>query len=157
MPHSSFLRGGYKKDSFIADLVEEHPEFVESFPFALVTSLDSSPPTSLPNVRRALAEHVDEFQEVGSGVLLSGEQLILLARKYLLFTHFDEMWLFREAPMVSKPQEVSIVAPCDLSEEVPPEVADWMWRSGCVVGLGDGDGLNYVAVDERIARLLSEY
>jgi hypothetical protein len=157
MPHSSFLRGGYKKDSFIADLVEEHPEFVESFPFALVTSLDSSPPTSLPNVRRALAEHVDEFQEVGSGVLLSGEQLILLARKYLLFTHFDEVWLFREAPMEPKPQEVSIVAPYDLSEEVPPEVADWMWRSGCVVGLGDGDGLNYVAVDERIARLLSEY
>jgi hypothetical protein len=157
MPHSSFLRGGYKKDSFIADLVEEHPEFVESFPFALVTSLDSSPPTSLPNVRRALAEHVDEFQEVGSGVLLSGEQLILLARKYLLFTHFDEVWLFREAPMDPKPEGVRIVAPCDLSEEVPPEVADWMWRSGCVVGLGDGDGLNYVTVDERIARQLSEY
>src|ERR671910_1962899 len=115
MPHPGFLRAGYKKDLFVADLVAECPEFVESFPFALITSLDSSAPTSLPNVRRALAEHVDEFQEVGSGVLLSGEQLILLARKYLLFTHFDEVWLFREAPMVSKPQEVSIVAPCDLS------------------------------------------
>ena len=157
MPHSSFPRGGHKKDTFIADLVEEHPEFVESFPFALVTSLDSSSPSSLPNVRRALAEHVDGFQEVGSGVLLSGEQLILLARRYLLFTHFDEVWLFREAPMVSKPEEVSIVAPYDLGEEVPPEVADWMGRSGCVVGLGDGDGLNYVTVDERVARQLAEY
>ena len=157
MPYSGFLRGGYKKDSFIADLIEEHPEFVESFPFALVTSLDSSHPTSLPNVRRALAEHVDEFREVGSGVLLSGQQLVLLARKYLLFTHFDEVWLFREAPMVSKPEEVRIVAPYDLSEEVPNEVADWMDRSGCVVGLGDGDGLNYVTVDERVALLLSEY
>jgi hypothetical protein len=41
---------------------------------------------------------------------------------------------------------------------VPPEVADWMYHSGCIVGLGDdGEGLNYVAVDERLARQLSEY
>ncbi len=157
MPHPGFLRAGYKKDLFVADLVAECPEFVESFPFALITSLDSSPPTSLANVLRALAEHVGEFREVGSGVLLSGRQTVSLARKYLLFTHFDEVWLFREARMVSKPEEVSIVAPYDLGEGVPPEVADWMWRSGCVVGLGDGDGLNYVTVDERITRLLSEY
>src|ERR687897_276196 len=157
MSRSDFLHAGHNKDFFIADLVSERPEFIESFPFALITSLDSSPPSSLTNVGRALAKHVDEFRQVGSGVLLSGEQLILLARKYLLFTHFDEVWLFREAPMEPKPEEVSIVALYDLSEEVPPEVADWMWRSGCVVGLGDGDGLNYVTVDERIARLLSEY
>jgi hypothetical protein len=61
MPHSGFLHAGHKKDAFIADLVAERPEFVESFPFALITSLDSSPPTSLTNVRRALKEHVDEF------------------------------------------------------------------------------------------------
>jgi len=157
MPYSGFLRGGYKKDSFIADLIEEHPEFVESFPFALVTSLDSSPPTSLPNVRRALAEHVDEFREVGSGVLLSGRQTIMLARKYLLFTHFDEVWLFDVAPIEPKPDRASIVAPCHLGEEVPTEVADWMQRSGCIVGLGDGIGLNYVTVDEGVARQFSEY
>ena len=158
MPHSGFLRAGYKKDLFVADLVEECPEFLGSFPFALITSLDSSPPTSLANVLRALAEHVGEFREVGSGVLLSGRQTVLLARKYLLFTHFDEVWLFREAPtMGPKPEGVRIVAPCDLGEGVPPEVADWMWRSGCVVGMGDGEGLNYVAVDERVGRQLSAY
>lgn len=142
---------------FIADLVAERPEFIESFPFALITSLDSSHPTSLTNVRRALAEHVNEFREVGSGVLLSGQQTVLLARKYLLFTHFDEVWLFREAPLELKPEEVGIVAPYNLGEDVPPEVANWMYRSGCIVGLGDGDGLNYVTVDERAARELSEY
>src|ERR687890_563401 len=129
MPQQGFLRGGHKKDLFIADLVEEHPEFIESFPFVLITSLDSSPPTSLRNVRRALAEHVDEFREVGSGILLSGQQTVLLAREYLLFTHFDEVWLFREAPMEPKPEGVRIVAPYNLSEEVPTEVADWMRRS----------------------------
>jgi hypothetical protein len=81
MPDSCFLRGGFKKGSFIADLVAEHPEFVEGFPFVLITSLESSPPTSLTNVRRSLAEHVDGFREVGSGVLLSGEQTVVLARK----------------------------------------------------------------------------
>jgi hypothetical protein len=100
---------------------------------------------------------VDEFREVGSGVLLSGKQLVMLVRKYLLLTHFDEVWLFREAPMGPKPEVVSIVAPYNLSEGVPTEVADWMWRSGCVVGLGGGDGLNYVTVDESVARQLSGY
>ncbi len=157
MPHSCFLRGGFKKDWFIADLVAEHPEFVEGFPFVLITSLESSPPTSLTNVRRALAEHVDGFREVGSGVLLSGGQTVVLARKYLLFTHFDEVWLFGGAPVEPKPEGVRIVAPCDLSEGVPTEVADWMWRSGCIVGLGDGEGLNYVTAGERAARQLSEY
>jgi hypothetical protein len=157
MPGPGFLQGGYKEDLFIADLVADSPEFMESFPFALITSLDSSPPTSLTNVRRALAEHVDEFREVGSGVLLSGQQTILLARKYLLFTHFDEVWLFRQALMEPKPEGVRIVAPYNLSEEVPTEVANWMRRSGCIVGLGDGDGLNYVTVDERVARQLAEY
>ena len=157
MPRANFLQGGYKRDSFIADLVEERPEFIESFPFALITSLDSSPPSSLPNVRQALAEHVDEFREVGSGILLSGRQTVLLACNYLLFTHFDEVWLYREAPMEPKPEGISIVAPYDLSEGVTTEVANWMYRSECVVGLGDGDGLNYVTVDEHVARQLSEY
>src|SRR5918997_3963697 len=158
MSRSVFLHAGHKKGFFIADLVSERPEFVKSFPFALITSLDSSPPTSLANVGRALAEHVDEFRQVGSGVLLSGQQTLLLAREYPLFTHFDEVWLFGEAPTVGpKPEGVRIVAPCNLGEGVPPEVADWMWRSGCFVGMGDGEGLNYVTVDEGLARRLSEY
>jgi hypothetical protein len=109
MPRPGFLRAGYKKDLFVADLVAECSEFVESFPFALITSLDSSPPTSLANVLRALAEHVGEFREVGSGVLLSGRQTVLLARKYLLFTHFDEVWLFRDQPLEPKPEKVTLL------------------------------------------------
>src|SRR5215210_2241692 len=103
MPQQGFLRGGHNKDLFIADLVEEHPDFIESFPFVLITYLDSSLLTSLKTVRRALAEHVDEFKEVGSGVLLSGQQTIMLTHKYLLFTHFDEVWLFDVAPIEPKP------------------------------------------------------
>jgi hypothetical protein len=52
---------------------------------------------------------------------------------------------------------ITIVAPYNLSEEVPTEVVNWIYRSGCIVGLGDGDGLNYVTVNERVARQLSEY
>jgi len=159
MPRSDFLKGGYKKDLFIADLVAERSDFIESFPFALITSLDSSPPTSLTNVQRALSEYVGEFREVGSGVLLSGQQTVLLARNYLLFTHFDEVWLFRREPLKPKPEKVTIVLlRYTLDEEVPPEVANWMYQSGCIVGLGDdGNGLNYVTVDERVAHQLPAY
>src|SRR5215210_1096315 len=134
MPQQGFLRGGHNKDLFIADLVEEHPDFIESFPFVLITYLDSSLLTSLKTVRRALAEHVDEFREVGSGVLLSGQQTIMLTHKYPLFTYFDEVWLFGEDASGPKPEGVSIVAPSNLSEEVPTEVAAWMYHSGCIVG-----------------------
>ena len=131
MPRPGFLQSGYKKNLFVADLVAECPEFVESFPFALITSLDSSPPTSLANVLRALAEHVGEFREVGSGVLLSGRQTLLLARKYLLFTHFDEVWLFRDEPLEPKPEKVThVLSPYNLNEEMPPEVAKWLYHSG---------------------------
>ena len=139
MPSSSLLWGGRKKDIFVADLAIERSEFIESVPFVLITTLDSSPPTSLANLRRALAEDVEGFREVGSGFLLSGQQTGRLTQNYLLFTHFDEMWVFREAPKEPKPEGVRIVAPCDLGEGVPTEVADWMYRSGCIVGLGDGD------------------
>ena len=161
MQRSGFLQAGYKKWLYIADLVADHPEFIAGFPFTLITSLDGSPPTSLKSVRRALAEHVGEFRELGSGLLLSGQQTMLLARKYEyeLFTHFDEVWLYRDEPTEPKPNEVTLVfARYNLSEEVPSQVANWMQRSGCIVGLGDdGIGLNYVTVDDRVARLLSEY
>jgi hypothetical protein len=125
MSRSGFLQGGYKKDYFVADLVAGRSDFIESFPFVLITSLDSSPPTSLTNVRRALAVHVDEFREVGTGVLLSGQQTVLLAQKYLLFTHFDEMWLFGDEPLETKPKMVTLVLPrYNLNEGVPPEVAN---------------------------------
>jgi hypothetical protein len=67
------------------------------------------------------------------------------------------VWLSGEAPLGPKPEGVSIVAPRNLSDEVPNEVAEWMYRSGCVVGLGDGEGLNYVTIDEDVARQLSEH
>jgi hypothetical protein len=133
--------------------------FIESFPITLITFLDGSPPTSLTYVRQALAEHGDEFREAGSGLVLSGQQTVLLDRRYELFGHFDEVWLFRDEPTEPKPDEVTLVFPrYNLSEEVPTQVANWMLRSGCIVGLGDdGIGLNYITVDERVARLLSEY
>jgi hypothetical protein len=62
----------------------------------------------------------------------------LLAHRYPLFTHFDKVRVYREAPMESKPEGISIVAPYDLSEGLPTGVANWMHRSGCIVGLGDG-------------------
>jgi hypothetical protein len=133
--------------------------FIESFPITLIKFLDGSPPTSLTYVRQALAEHGDEFREAGSGLVLSGQQTVLLDRRYELFGHFDEVWHFRDEPTEPKPDEVTLAhARYNLSEEVPTQVANWMLRSGCIVGLGDdGIGLNYITVDERVARLLSEY
>jgi hypothetical protein len=69
------------------------------------------------------------------------------------------MWLFGDEPLETKPKTVILVLPrYNLNEGVPPEEANWMYRSGCIVGRGDdGNGLNYVTTDELVAGQLAEY
>jgi len=62
-----------------------------------------------------------------------------------VFFHFDEVWLCDRPPAQAPPAPASIVCPVRLDEEaLPRAVAEWMHASGCLAGLGDGDGLNYV-------------
>lgn len=69
------------------------------------------------------------------------------------FTGFDEMWILSGVPERGKPQDIRITSDRPLSA-LSEGLTDWMTASGCFVGLGDGIGLNFVTVDERLAMRL---
>jgi hypothetical protein len=50
-----------------------------------------------------------------------------------------------------KPDDLWIVAPLKILDEFPAGLDSWMTNSGCVLGLGDGIGLNYVTTSIEIA------
>lgn len=145
-------------DTAIGVLMADKPGLFARFPWALVTCVDSSTDVStLPSVGRALdARHVRK-QSIDGSLLLSGRQLVEVATAFNLingfdlFNGFDEVWLFYHLREQAPLPDVSITGPVVITEQIPDGLLDWMNVSGCVLGLGDGIGLNYVTIEPGLA------
>jgi hypothetical protein len=95
---------------------------------------------------------------LGSSLLVGDSKIICVEQRYKLFSHFDEIWLFEDHPDVDKPKEVSIVSPLELNKTIPSkELLDWFSASGCLLGLGDGMGMNYITTSEEIVQSLNAH
>jgi hypothetical protein len=117
------------------------------FPWALVTSIDSS--TDLRQWK-AFGKVVQCREYVGTALLISASNVVEFA-KAGAFSGFDEVWFLRGRPTESPPQGVFLVGPCDVAtDDVNPAIA-WMKAQGCGLGLGDGIGLNFIAEAESTA------
>lgn len=139
-------------DTSIGALVRSRPTLLARFAYVLVTSLDSSTDMGSLPVVAAILQRMAASKLLGSGLVLPSSVLAQTAEDYKLFTGFDELWCFHHEPTIPKLSDISIVAPLNLStDDVPEMLADWMDESKCLLGLGDGIGLNFVARDERIA------
>ena len=151
-------------------LMHYHPQLIDNFPLALVTSLDGDPEVyAIPTITKPLEKSGVKSSRIGDALLISGSDLVELEESYGVFQGFDEVWLFRQHPMSYDPPGALIVGPADLRprmpsaappddlrEGVPPAAEEWMLDSGCVLGLGDGTGLNYVTINRDIADYLEE-
>jgi hypothetical protein len=118
----------------------------------MVTALDSD--RDLRNAVR-LKERLSDAAVVptplGSGLVFAATDVSQLVSHRGYFVGFDELWVFPNAPSVPLPTNVVLT-----SEEpvaIDDDLARWMC-AGCLVGLGDGDGLNFVTTDPRIAARL---
>ena len=119
--------------------------------WALVTVVDSSRGVSdLPSIRIAAAAAGISAIRVGASLALRTDGLRILAEDGF-FNGFDEVWLFRGVPAEDKPPGIRLTSDRPLPDLPPAELALWMAASGCRLGLGDGDGLNYVTPDEALA------
>jgi hypothetical protein len=116
--------------------------------WVLVRSLDSSEDT-LKVFRRMFGP---EFgRALGDSAVLSLDELRRAVATKGLFVHFDEVWLF-EAKVVEVPDaDLCLVAPVELSSVEIEAAGRWMSRSGCVAGLGDGEGLNALILTKASA------
>ena len=143
-------------DSSIALLAKDSPELLTQFPYVLITSIDSSRDLrTLESIQNIVSE-LAGFQFLNGWLIATSDSLMPLMNKYNLLNGFDEMWLFRTPPSIVLPIDIWITGPREITNEVPRGLAEWMTTSGCVLGLGDGIGLNYATTEEFIASALEE-
>jgi hypothetical protein len=133
-------------------LIEDNWHVFYELPWCLVTCIDST--KDVKSMMKEVIE-VDEFCSfLGSGLIVGNGRI--LAREYNLFYGFDEIWLYKDCPTVEKPEGVTIVSTRDLSKEDPSkELLEWFKASGCVLGLGDGIGMNYLTTSKEIVESLN--
>jgi hypothetical protein len=133
----------------IATIVEEHGQVFSRSNCVLIGCIDSHPnPNLMPFARKFFEEDDTPLSE--QPFVLSGSQFARLTSNYNLFTGFDEIWLASVVPTLMRPEEASLVAPVNLDFEMPGAIAEWMAASQCVLGLGDGWGVNFVATNRDV-------
>lgn len=142
-------------DDSIASVLGRCRDLLVSLRWALVTSLDSA--TDLHSVSEKgvfCSEYKASF--LGGSILLSGRELVRAAEELRLFNGFDEVWWFNQPPEKAKPGNVWITAPVDLSKGIPKDVSDWVMSSHCILGLGDGIGLNCITDRRDLFRAINQ-
>ncbi len=142
-------------DTSIHSLLETQRAIVVSFAYALITSIDSAADLRRLPTGQMIVQRYPQCGFLGTGLVVPIDLLARIGKEFNLFNGFDEVWLFREEPRLLKPDDVILVAPLDLREDaISHELCDWVYESGCEVGLGDGIGLNYVTRENSVAAIL---
>ena len=142
-------------DTTIHDFLSDIDEPSSSMSYVLVTCLDSCfDVASLLKRSESLAGLSKQYQQIGSGVLLTIRQLLAAERRTRIFFGFDEIWFFPHPPNRPKPHEIVITGPNRINDPVPDRLTGWMQTSGCSLGLGDGTGMNFCARLRGVARHL---
>lgn len=135
-------------------IVEEH-NCIRGFSFALLTSLDSTRRLPSSIIGQKIISSHPSCRSLGSGIVVASNIMFDLDKALGLFFGFDEIWFFDIEPPEEMPEGVWLVGPYNIdSEELPPMLEQWMGRSSCRLGLGDGVGLNYATNDREIASVI---
>lgn len=143
-------------DTSIGELLRKDADLLLRFAWILVTSIDSMTDLPAETIGGRVIERHPGCGFLGKGLLIPGVDIAGVAAEFDFFNGFDELWCFGEKPKVEKPPDLSIVAPLDLAADDPPRLLPgWIKESGCLLGLGDGVGLNFATLDIGLARLLT--
>jgi hypothetical protein len=123
--------------------------------FALITCIDSNTqPSGLLGKSPELDSVAGKARPLNSGLLLPTEQLAELNSRMQLFYGFDEIWFFPSDQIKPKPDSASLVGPARIDQVTLGKLGTWMSDNSCSLGLGDGEGLNFVLKAARLARVL---
>jgi hypothetical protein len=115
--------------------------------YVLISVLDSNPDVANTITAARLLAEIHGSYSLGSGIVVNIKELVRENSMQQIFFGFDEIWLFQEKPIEPKPRDFTIVTPSSiLSSSVPQSLADWMRRSKCLAGVGDGTETLYVHV-----------
>lgn len=145
---------GWFQDS-IRSLIQSDWEGFDELPYALVTHIDGSDDLKSMTTVRKIVDLEDSCVFLNDSLLVEDGRLVEVAHKYSLFSHYDEIWFYEERPVLAKPVGLSIISPLNLSRDfMSHDLLKWFDESGCVLGLGDGMGMNYITTSDEIHQLI---
>jgi len=130
----------------VPGFVWEHSAVLDEIPFALVTMVDSSPkvtqiPWALPFMNSAQ-------RSARSSLLLSVATVLEVVEEGKVLSGFDEVWVSGSRDP-ARPQPGTLSALRQLDES-PLSPAEGSTATGMLLGLSDGYGLNFAAIDQPL-------
>lgn len=132
-------------DSSIHDFLEVLSPRGADTKYALITCLDSNPnPASLRAASPELKRITSKLKILGNGLLLPTKLLLETESSNPIFFGFDEVWFFPSKDIGPKPSAGSLVGPARLDQARLRMLGKWMADNSCSLGLGGGEGLNFV-------------
>lgn len=143
-------------ETSIGFLVKDYAELIGRFRYVLITSIDSSRDLQTLRTTKQIVGQFKDCKFLDGSLVVTEKVFSEIVKAYNLFNGFDEIWLFPHSPSIKLPPDVWITGPLDITKEVPKGLVEWMISSGCILGLGDGIGLNFATSDKTIASLLEE-
>lgn len=149
---SAMITGHLETD--IGRLIHDDANLLGRYHSVLLTTLDSQWDLAQSPICGRIIEAVPDSEQLGSGIVIPGSSLQGVAEDLGLFVGFDELWCFEAVPRLPKPEDLSIVPPIVPGRAELARLSAWFEASGCVLGVGDGVGLNYVTCDAALARAL---
>jgi hypothetical protein len=142
-------------DSTVHDFLSELSPSDPTTKYALITCLDSNPnPAALRDKSPELRTIAPKPTVVGAGLLIPVKQLLQTISQSQLFFGFDELWFFPSKSIAPKPPSVYLVGPGRIDRLRLRQLGKWMSDNNCSIGLGGGEGLNFVAPAQGIAKTL---
>lgn len=150
------MYSGWMEDR-ICDLAKTNWPIFRTLPWCLLTCIDSSHEVRSRIQAGRIAGWEGDCSFLGEALVVGEGKILELARAYKCFNGFDEIWLYENRPTMEKPKGISLIPPpIDLTAVAPSrELLEWVEASGCVLGLGDGIGMNYITPSKDIAESLT--
>ena len=139
----------------VADVVDAGIDLLPHFELAAIPVLDNAErPAEWPAVRRRLrAEGIRTQEHRGVLLLLPGE--LDRFSSVGLLRGMDELLLCArwDDELESFPGRITSDH-ADFNESTPLGLEEWMLDAGCLLALGDGNGLNFATLDRELAERL---
>ena len=152
---------GWCANSTLWDVLSDAYPLLPIGAAAVVSSIDSaSNIASMTDLDDFAADHQLSWQEMGSSIGLAAVDLLTLVDRRLNFAAgFDEAWVFGLCAYEPPLDRVALTSELPITEHNTDQVAPlcrWMRSKGCLLGIGDGDGANYITTSAEIARRIAE-
>lgn len=122
---------------------------------SLIACLDSSrePARSAFLMERARAADAGAVDQDGR-IVLAARALAPLVDDPQVFAGYDEVYVFARRSQAVGPPPVALTSEEPVGPD--PRLASWFADTGCLLGLGDGYGLNYATPSRTLAGALEE-